>query len=129
MKEAVCALIFRDNGKILGVSRKDDLSQMGLIGGKVDDGETREQALLRETLEETGLRITHYKKIFENIDGEFNTFTYLCKVEGEVTTSEKGVVKELTWKELFNGPFGEYNKALHESLQWGATDDEIIEVK
>jgi 8-oxo-dGTP diphosphatase len=112
MKEAVCALIYTENGKILGVSRKDRLDKFGLIGGKVDDGETPEQALLRETFEETGLTITSFEKIFErNADG-FNCFTYLCKVKGTVNTSEAGIVKEVTWDELFAGPFGEYNLEL-----------------
>ena len=34
MTEAVCALIHRPNGKILGVSRKNNPNDMGLIGGK-----------------------------------------------------------------------------------------------
>jgi 8-oxo-dGTP pyrophosphatase MutT (NUDIX family) len=117
MKQAVCALIYTDNGKILCVSRKDDHSSFGLVGGKVDDGETPEEALYRETFEETGLTIITHKKIFERIDGDFICFTYLCTVKGEVTTDNeiselKGIVKELTWDELFAGPFGQYNLEL-----------------
>lgn len=42
----------------LSVSRKDDPNKIGFIGGKIDDGEEPEQALLREVLEETGLYVT-----------------------------------------------------------------------
>ena len=112
MKEAVCALIYTENQKILGVSRKDDPTAFGLIGGKVDDGETPEEALIRETKEETGLDITKYEKIFERIDGDFKCSTYLCEVKGAITTTEKGVVKEVCWADLLAGPFGEYNKQL-----------------
>ncbi len=116
MKQAVCALIFTKNNKILGVSRKDDQNSFGLIGGKVDDGETPEEALIRETKEETGLDIVKYDKIFERTEGNFKCSTYLCDTTGEVITDEAGMVKEVTWKELLNGSFGEYNEQLLQHL-------------
>lgn len=132
MKQAVCALIYTSDFKILGVSRKDAPDQMGLIGGKVDEGETPEQALIRETKEETGLTITKFKKIFERSDGEFECFTYLCEVKEDIETNEegilekgvteKGVVKKLGWPELLEGPFGEYNKQLLNHLRGEITE-------
>lgn len=116
MKQAVCALIFTKNNKILGVSRKDDQNNFGLIGGKVDDGETPEEALIRETKEETGLDVVRYDKIFERTDNNFKCSTYLCDTIGEVITNEAGIVKEVTWKELLNGTFGEYNEQLLQHL-------------
>lgn len=116
MKHSVCALVFRESGKILGVSRKDDPTSFGLIGGKVEPGETLEEALIRETKEETGLHIVKYRKIFERIDNDEHCTTFLCSVIGEIKTRESGVVKEVTWEELFNGPFGEYNHELYNTL-------------
>lgn len=116
MKEAVCALIFTKNNMVLGVSRKDNQNNFGLIGGKVDDGETPEEALIRETKEETGLDVVKYDKIFERSDGNLKCYTYLCDTTGEVMTNEAGIVKEVTWKELLNGPFGEYNEQLLQHL-------------
>ncbi len=52
-------VIFRA-GKVLIARRPDHLHQGGLLefpGGKVESGETVQQALVREILEETGLRI------------------------------------------------------------------------
>ena len=115
MKEAVCALIFRGD-KILAVSRKDDPNAFGLIGGKVDPGEDRARALQREIYEECGLNIIHGKLIFTRFDKNEMCYTYLCEVEGEVFTTEKGVVKEVTWEELFQGPFGDYNRRLYNTL-------------
>ena len=113
---AVCALIFCESGNILGVSRKDNPEAFGLVGGKVDVGETPEEALIRETKEETGLDVINFKKVFERNDDDSKCFTYLCEVTGNIRTYEKGIVKEVTWEELFNGPFGEYNMELYKKL-------------
>lgn len=115
-KVAVCALIYRGD-RILGVSRKYDLTMFGLIGGKVDEGEDMVTALYRETKEETGLEIIKHTPIFDKIDDDgYHCFTFLCEVTGEVTTNEKGLVAEITWDILFNGPFGIYNKALYKKI-------------
>lgn len=116
MKEAVCALIFMKSGKILGVSRKNNPNDFGLIGGKVDPGETKAYALQREIYEECGLSIIKGKLIFSRFDDNMRCYTYLCEVEGDIKTNEKGVVKEVTWEELFEGSFGEYNRRLYKSL-------------
>lgn len=121
LKEAVCALIHGPNGGVIAVSRKDNHQSMGMIGGKVDGGETPEEALIRETYEETGLTITGYKKIFERKDAEFICYTYLCSAIGTITNSNeiseaKGLVKEVDWSDLFSGSFGEYNRELYNYL-------------
>jgi len=52
---ATVALIQR-NGRFLAVSRKEDHQDLGFPGGKLEQGETAEHAVLRELREETGLR-------------------------------------------------------------------------
>ena len=52
-------------------------------------------------------------------DVDFFAVVYLVQWKGEIhTTSEKetGKVKWCEWQELEEGPFGSYNKALHEHL-------------
>lgn len=51
---AVAAVIFNAAGEILLQKRKD-VNQWGIISGHVEFGETVENAILREILEETGL--------------------------------------------------------------------------
>jgi 8-oxo-dGTP pyrophosphatase MutT (NUDIX family) len=63
-KYAVCGILPIIGDFFLSVSRKDDTDKIGFIGGKIDDGEEPEQALLREALEETGLHVTVESFVF-----------------------------------------------------------------
>lgn len=105
---------------ILGVSRKYDHENMGLPGGKCEEGETFEECVRREVKEETGLIVTSCREIFElTLPHNGNLIlgkTFLCEVEGEIHTDEPHVVKWVTWDTLFKGSFGEYNKALFNHL-------------
>ena len=127
---AVCALVIHPNtngNHILSISRRDNLNAFGLIGGKVDPGETNEQAIVREVMEETGFEFTILANIFERIcKGEqqdsFTTTTFLGTInwlpplnwKGQI--EGEGIVKWCTKQELIDGPFGEYNKNLFERI-------------
>lgn len=120
LKKAATALIFNPNrdGTICMVSRKNDFTNFGLIGGKCEPGETREQSVKRETEEETGLKIIDCVPIFRRKDGEYNSVTFLCIVENEdFKTTEKGIVKWGEWEEIESGSFGKYNKLLHSHVE------------
>lgn len=115
--QAACCLILSDDGRVLAVSRKDDPTAFGMPGGKVDPGETPDQAAARELQEETGLIASNLHKVFvrKEADG-YTTHTFACEVEGEIDTPESGVVRWVTPEVLFNGPFGGYNKRLWKHL-------------
>ncbi len=55
-----CFGICCDNSKILLVKKKN---QYSLVGGGIEDGETMEDCLKREFLEEAGLKITNIKPL------------------------------------------------------------------
>lgn len=82
MATAARAIII-ENGHILVMKRiKQGIVYYTLVGGKVDDGETPEQALKREVKEETGLEISSAKRVFfEKHDPPYNDqVIFLCKV-------------------------------------------------
>lgn len=126
MRKSAVALIYHKESDsfltdvILGVSRKYDHNNMGLVGGKVEEGESFEECVRREVKEETGLTVTSCKEIFERNciykDEDMVGKTFLCEVEGEIHTDEPHVVKWVGWTDLFEGSFGEYNKALFNHL-------------
>jgi len=52
----------------LSVSRKGHYDDLGLPGGKIDPGETPEQALIREVKEETDIDVIRCVPVFEDAD-------------------------------------------------------------
>jgi 8-oxo-dGTP pyrophosphatase MutT (NUDIX family) len=117
VKQAACCLIMTQDGLVLGVSRKDDPTAFGMPGGKVDPGETPEQAAARELQEETGLTATKLSLVFKRQDGDgFVTSTFACEVEGQIDTPESGVIRWVKPSVMFAGPFGDYNKRLWAKL-------------
>jgi ADP-ribose pyrophosphatase YjhB (NUDIX family) len=122
--------IFIDNGtKVLGVSRKNNYSDFGLVGGKIENNESYVECIIRETKEETGL-ILNPEKIIPIFTGVGETGK-LCKnnsecncvcfytqyYEGTINTNETGVVDWIDYNDLKKGSFHKYNTIVLEILK------------
>ena len=121
MKECVQIIILNEDNQVLAVSRKDNHSDFGLPGGKVDPEDVNcIEAIIREVKEETGLTV--YEKdltqIFSMHRDEYMGYTYLCsrKLHGPIETDEPHVVKWSNYQEVKDGSFGYWNTLVYESL-------------
>lgn len=111
-KNAV-VIIIKDN-LVLSVPRKSDTSTFGLIGGKIDPGETAKEAAIRECFEETGLQILDLDFIYS--DGTTACF-FVKSIAGTINTNELPPVF-LTKQILISdkSPFSIYNANAFASL-------------
>lgn len=120
MPKAACVLVWREDGKILAVSRPDDPDAFTLPGGGVDPGEVFEQAAARELKEETGLDAINLRPVFGGIETESEedhiTWVYEGDISGEFGTEETGRIAWVNPSVLVEGPFGQFNKQLFDKL-------------
>lgn len=115
---ASCTLLINMEGKILAVSRRDDLNDWNLPGGKAEPGETPEETAIRETKEETGLEISNLTLIRRVKRDSGYVSYYHADFTGEITSSEEGAVRWLTWNDLLKteNTFHKTNQKLFEQL-------------
>lgn len=111
-------VLINEEGLVLGVSRKDNHSDFGLPGGKMDpeDDNDPTTTAIRECKEETGLDISELQLIFAIHKSGNMGYTYFAKYSGEIEHDEPHVVKWVPMQVLINGCFGRYNEMVSESL-------------
>ncbi len=119
-RQASVIFIQNEDGLVLTVSRKTNSSKIGLPGGKIDPGESPEQAAIRELKEECGLDASNLRHVFTYQDvGCFKTHTFIGDVKGTIQTTEKGVIRWVEPKALLNpehSPYSKYNSLLFKKL-------------
>ena len=117
MTEKNCTLLFllKDDQILLAMKKRGfGADRYNGIGGKIDPGETVEQALIRECQEEIGVTPTEYFKIVEHdfiLDSEnqeaWHMFvhTYICtKWDGEPVETEEMAPR---WFKIAEIPYDE----------------------
>jgi 8-oxo-dGTP pyrophosphatase MutT (NUDIX family) len=136
MKPAVCVLIQNPENptQYLAISRRNDTSQWGLPGGKVDPGESNVEAVVRETYEEIGVQLDPLclEPLFSDAcpgkgpDDTYWVTTYLWTSPNQfpgldTCNPEQGL--SLTWacpqflSATKSSPFARYNQGVFLALQ------------
>ena len=105
MIDHIAALILDNNKNLLVLRKKtpDNRKECILPGGKREKGETDEETLKRELLEELGAEIesmkyykTYYDKAIFEEGEDFKQTTYITKIK-DMKLSVKSEIKELLW--------------------------------
>lgn len=118
-KLAAMSLIVNTLGEFLAVSRKDDFVNLGLPGGKVEPNETAAECAIRETLEETGVKILQQHLIFERLGRMYYSYTFrVDEWEGQPESKEGAWVGWVQMERLIDekSSFRDYNLALFKTL-------------
>ena len=113
---AACVLIVSSAGQVLAVSRRDDPTDFGLPGGKIDPGEDAETAARRELQEETGLTVGELTMVHSEHDGNMLCTTFMGQADGEIDTDESGVIRWVDPEVLLQGSFKGYNLRLFKKV-------------
>lgn len=93
MRRAVRTIVIKDDKLLVMHRNKFGTEYETLPGGKIEVGETPEQALVREVDEETTIAITNHRLVFiEDAGDPYGTqYVYLCDyVSGEPQLKENG---------------------------------------
>ena len=105
-KVAVGAVIMNDDNDVLigkrGPNTSDDNGLWDFFGGKVELGESCENAIKREIKQELGIEVDVLKLInlVENItdDAHWLNLCYLCEIkDGELQIMEKDKFSQIMW--------------------------------
>ena len=127
MINVVAAVITNDDWKILIAQRNLKKSQGGLWefpGGKIEKGETKEEAIIREIKEELtiDIKVDKYigEKIFNYPDKDINLIALKCeKISGNVQLTEHEDIKWVKKSELENFKFAPADEFRVEKITMG----------
>lgn len=134
MKIRVRAVIIKDN-KVLLIKRTKESSVYWVVpGGGVEDGETAEEALIRECEEELGVKIKINSLLVEIESGKLETFGqkeyfYLCNILDGVLGSGQGpeFQKEAIYTGAYNIEWRDIKSLLEIDLRPGKIRDLLLE--
>ena len=111
MHYSVGALITK-KGEILMIERNKEPFGWACVAGHIDEGENKDESLVREVKEESGLDVTHYELLMEEevtnntcsrgIDIHY-WYVYSCEVIGEFVDNPEEV-KKIKWIKIEDLP-------------------------
>ncbi|MGW6531433.1 NUDIX hydrolase [Streptomyces venezuelae] len=101
-KPGISAAIIVQDGKVLMVRRavKEGELMWQFPAGAIEDGETAEQAAVRETQEETGLTVEAIKLLGERVHpktGRLMSYTAAEVVDGEAHVADDEELDAIAW--------------------------------
>lgn len=100
-REAIVAVL-RRAGRVLAVRRGPTVSRPGYwqpLSGKIEPGETQQEAVVREVFEEVGLTVTAGAKVWESQtdDGRFRLHWWTADADSGEVVPDAVEVAEARW--------------------------------
>ncbi|MBC7708141.1 NUDIX domain-containing protein [Polaromonas sp.] len=77
MRQVVRAIVIKDQSLLVMHRNKFGQTYHALVGGGIDHGETAEQALYREIMEETGVQVNNHKLVIIEDAGNVYGIQYI----------------------------------------------------
>lgn len=110
-RPGIAAAVVVHEGRVLMVRRRVSEGQLSwqFPAGEVEPGETREDAAVRETEEETGLTVAAVKLLGERVHpktGRLMSYTACRVLGGEAHVADTEELAELSW--VAHGDISEY---------------------
>lgn len=98
---SACGIIFNEKGHILLIKENYDRRRYGLPGGMIEAGETPEEAVIREVMEETCVQV-RVSRLVGMYDFRWSerwlSFAFLCEIEsGSPTIPPTDEIAEVSW--------------------------------
>lgn len=119
---SVAGAVVNDEGKLLAIQRADNL-HWEPPGGLVEPGETLTETLIREVLEETGVRVEpgRLTGVYQNMQRDIVALVFRCApLSGELTTSDEAhSIRWLTPEEVAANMDEAYAVRLLDALEHG----------
>ncbi|WP_455355409.1 NUDIX hydrolase [Streptomyces sp. SYSU K217416] len=108
-RPGISAAIVVHENRVLMVRRRLSEGQLSwqFPAGEIEDGETSEQAAVRETQEEVGLAVTAVKPLGERVhpkSGRNMSYTACAVTSGTAYVADKDELAELKWVALADIP-------------------------
>jgi len=135
MKQTTLCYLIKDGKALMlhRIKKKDDINHdkwIG-IGGKFEHGESPEECMQREFLEETGLALldARYRGIVTFLSDDWCEYMHLFTAEqsvGEIRECDEGALEWIAWETLTSLPIWEGDKVVLRLLE---TRDSFFSLK
>jgi 8-oxo-dGTP diphosphatase len=101
-KPALSMAVIVSDGKLLMIRRREREGDLlwALPGGQIEDGETAEEAAVRETAEETGLVVAAKQLLGERVHpktGRLMSYTACEPLQGEARVADADELDAVAW--------------------------------